>query len=102
MPYKKKPVNKLFKNYGIETAIHYEIPIHKTKVYKSKLKLSNSERNGKQLISLPMHPFCQKGYHYITSKINKFYKSKKTLISVHFHSGETRGIKICIYPFLNK
>ena len=31
-----KPVNKLFKNFGIETAIHYEIPIHKTKVYKSK------------------------------------------------------------------
>ena len=73
---KRNQLINYLRNYGIETAIHYEIPIHKTNVYKSKLKLSNSERNGKQLISLPMHPFLsKKDINYITSKINKFYKN---------------------------
>ena len=64
-------------NAGIRTAIHYQLPIHKTKTYKSNLKLPNSERNSRQLISLPMHPFLtKKNIDYISNVIKKFYEKK--------------------------
>lgn len=40
---------------GIETGIHYR-PIHTFSYYKSKMKLSLTEKVGKEIVSLPTHP----------------------------------------------
>lgn len=43
---------------GIETAIHYPIPIHKTEAYKeyNHINIPNVELLSKSILSLPMHP----------------------------------------------
>jgi dTDP-4-amino-4,6-dideoxygalactose transaminase len=62
-------------NMGIETNIHYPVPIHKTKSYKTKDILPNAEKNSRQLLSLPMHPFLTKeDVIYISSSIKDFYQ----------------------------
>ncbi len=52
----------LFYN-GIETGIHYPVPIHKTPSYRkfNSLQLPVSERLSKEILSLPMHPFLVEG-----------------------------------------
>lgn len=69
----------LYKN-GIETAIHYPIPIHKQKAYLDmygKLKLKNTELFSKQILSLPIHNFIsQKQQDYIIRKIKSFFATK--------------------------
>ena len=46
---------------GVPTGIHYPIPIHKHKCFADKsftrdVSFPNAERQGKELLSLPMHP----------------------------------------------
>ncbi len=70
-------IRKYLKSKGIITNIHYEIPIHKTNIYKSKKKLENCERNARQLLSLPMHPnLKKKQIRYISKMIKGFFYSK--------------------------
>ncbi len=50
--------NKFRKNMydvGIETGIHYR-PIHTMSMYKKRMHLSNTEKAGKQIVSIPIHP----------------------------------------------
>jgi len=46
---------KTMNENGIETGIHY-FPIHQMKYYKIKSKLSITEKAGKNIVSLPIHP----------------------------------------------
>ena len=46
---------KRMQKNNIETGIHYK-PIHKMKFYKGKIKLQVTERIGKNLVSIPIHP----------------------------------------------
>lgn len=68
----------LFKK-GIETAIHYPIPIHKQKAYidnYGKIKLEKTELFSKQILSLPINNFLkQVQLDYIINNIKNFYKS---------------------------
>lgn len=63
---------------GISTNIHYPIPIHLQKAYKS-LGLSEgnfpiTEKFCKEILSLPMFPELRKSQiYYVASKINEFY-----------------------------
>ena len=41
--------------HGIETGIHYR-PIHTMSMYKNNLKLPHTERIGKEIVSIPIHP----------------------------------------------
>lgn len=41
--------------HNIETGIHY-LPIHTMSYYRNKVKLPNTERVGKHIVSIPMHP----------------------------------------------
>jgi len=46
---------KNLKNVGIETGNHYR-PIHTTSFYRNKLKLNITEKIGKSIVTIPIHP----------------------------------------------
>jgi dTDP-4-amino-4,6-dideoxygalactose transaminase len=48
----------LLKN-GIQTLIHYPIPVHRQKAYPSSNRLPTTERICKEILSLPMYPFLK-------------------------------------------
>lgn len=62
-------VQQALQQAGIPTAVHYPVPLHLQPVFAS-MKLSegsfpDSERAGKRVLSLPMHPYLE------TNQINK-------------------------------
>jgi len=66
--------NKLMKKLkalGIETGIHYK-PIHQMTFYKKKSILPVTERIGKEIVSIPMHPNLKENdVDFIIKSINK-------------------------------
>ena len=70
--------NFLLKN-GIDTRIHYPIPIHKQKMFKKKNQYYNlkiTEEQSRNIISLPIYPEIKiQQIKYIVKKINEFYKN---------------------------
>ncbi len=65
----------LYKN-GIETSIHYPIPIHQQKMLiNNKIYLPNTEKFSKEMLSLPIyHSLKDKEIKYIIDKVNLFIK----------------------------
>lgn len=68
-------------NDGIETSIHYEVPIHKQKGYIEFLrmpdKLSITEKLSDHAISLPMYPeLSDDEVKYVVSSIEDFFRKK--------------------------
>jgi dTDP-4-amino-4,6-dideoxygalactose transaminase len=62
---------KLFK-MGIETGAHYK-PIHLMKMYKKSISLPTTERVGKQIVTIPIHPNLKNSeIEKIIDSINKF------------------------------
>ena len=64
---------KKFDDAGIETGIHYQ-PIHQMSLYKSKVKLVNTENISKRIVTLPTHPNLKK------SEIDKIIKLSNAII----------------------
>jgi len=63
---------KKLKNIGIETGIHYK-PIHQMSFYKSRSKLLTTEKIGKEIVSIPVHPnLSDDNIEFIVKSINKF------------------------------
>ena len=65
------------KNRGIQSMVHYPIPIHKQKIYKkyNHVKLPITEKLVKSIISLPMHPMMKKAeVVHVCNAIKKFYE----------------------------
>jgi len=55
---------------GIETGIHY-YPVHKMSLYKSKMTLPNTEKVGKEIVTLPIHPnLSEKDVDFIIRNVN--------------------------------
>ena len=77
---KRNLLQKFLKNNGVETAIHYPIPIHLQKAsqylgYK-KNSFINTEKQSKEILTLPINEFLtKKEIIYISNLINKFFKS---------------------------
>lgn len=71
-------LKKFLERKGIQTAIHYPKPIHKQEAYiKSfgKLKLKNTEKFSKQILSLPIHNYLtKKELDHICVSVKKFFK----------------------------
>ena len=72
--------NKLknyLKNNGIDTAIHYPIPIHRQKAFKKPygtIKLPKTEFYSNKILSLPINPYLKKReVDFIIKKIKQFY-----------------------------
>jgi len=68
------------KEQGVETGIHYPVPLHKQKCYEgydfgSKNIFGVTELLSKEILSLPMHPYLtQQEVEYVCEKIKQFYK----------------------------
>jgi dTDP-4-amino-4,6-dideoxygalactose transaminase len=67
---------------GIETALHYPIPLHLQKAYSkfgySKGSFPVSEKCADTILSLPLHPWLHDNeIQYTIEKIKKFYQKKK-------------------------
>lgn len=57
---------------GIEIGTHY-LPAHKMKLYNSKMKLSETERVGNHIVTIPIHPMLSnKDVEYIIKSVNEF------------------------------
>lgn len=90
IPYNRESVYHLFvietknrdnlRNYlsenGIETGIHYPIPIHKQMAYNNynNISLPIAEKKADMILSLPMHPYIESDeISYVCNKIKEFY-----------------------------
>ncbi len=63
---------QFMKSKGIETGTHYS-SVHKMSLYKSKIKLPNTEKVSKEIITLPIHPnLSKKDIDFIIKSVNKF------------------------------
>ena len=75
---KRDKLKKYLSKFNIETAIHYPIPIHKQLAYSKNygfLKLKNTEKFSKQILSLPIHYHInKKQQNFIIKKIKDFFK----------------------------
>ncbi len=77
---RRDELQEYLKEHGIETGIHYPIPIHLTKVYGSydfgnKNFFPVTERLSKEILSLPMHQsLTEDEITYVCDTIKAFYK----------------------------
>ena len=63
---------KALNNIGIETGTHYK-PTHKMSFYKKSNKILNTEKAGKEIVTIPIHPnLTQSQIDYIIKSVNKF------------------------------
>jgi dTDP-4-amino-4,6-dideoxygalactose transaminase len=69
--------NKLrmhLENQNIVVGIHYEKTINATNAYRVKNKFDNADRNAKQMLSLPIHPYLKKSeVKRVAMAIKNFY-----------------------------
>jgi dTDP-4-amino-4,6-dideoxygalactose transaminase len=74
---KRDELKKFLSKKGIETAIHYPKPIHKQKAFVEaygNIKLKNTEKYSKQILSLPIHPFLNnQQIKYVVSSVKLFF-----------------------------
>lgn len=69
-------LQKYLKEKGIETIIHYPIPIHKQVSFKeySNVKLAATEKFSKEILSLPINPFLNNNeIKFTCNQIRSFY-----------------------------
>ena len=68
------------KKNKIDTAIHYPIPVHQQIAYKKQfgdIKLPNTEKFSKEILSLPINPFMKETeINFVIKKVNEFFKKK--------------------------
>lgn len=73
---RRNELMEYLKRKGIETAIHYPIPIHKQKCFKylGAKSLPNVELQAKMILSLPIHThISEENIRFISDKIEGFY-----------------------------
>ncbi len=78
---KRDRLKKFLKNKGVETSIHYPIPIHLQPAYKKKFRKKNflkkTESQSKKILTLPINQYLKKKeIKYICKLINNFYEKK--------------------------
>lgn len=75
---KRDKLQKYLKDKGINTLIHYPIPIHKQRCLRGEFKntkLPETEKASKLILSLPIHPFIEdREIEYISKIIKEFFK----------------------------
>lgn len=78
---KRDKLKSFLESKGIEVGIHYPIPIHKQRAYKTAKKSPQSfpasEHIAKKLLTLPLYPeLSESDVRYITNQIKKFFHEK--------------------------
>ncbi len=75
---KRDELQAFLKENGVETHIHYPVPIHKQNCYPeyNSVSLVNTESAAKRLLSLPIHPFItEKEQLAVCAAIRRFYSN---------------------------
>ena len=74
----RNKLKKFLETKGIQTSIHYPIPIHKQEAYKKtfgKINLKKTEVYSRKILSLPIHSYLNhKQVVYVCSNIKNFFK----------------------------
>ncbi len=73
----RKELMKYLSKNGIQTIIHYPIPLHKQPCFEkfNKVKLPVVEEKANKILSLPINPFLtEKEIKFISKNIKEFYK----------------------------
>lgn len=77
---KRDKLQKFLSKKGIETGVHYPVPINLQKAYNGffkKTQFSVSQRYAKELLSLPMYPeLTEKDIQYIVQSLKEFFNEK--------------------------
>jgi len=61
---------------GIETGIHYPVPVHRQPCLKSDVHLPVTEKYVDEILSLPMHPqLTDEQVHYVASEVRNFMEA---------------------------
>jgi len=69
-------LQNFLKEKGVDTLVHYPIPIHKQQCFKefNSLKLPQTEERAKHILSLPVHPFLSNAeVQYTCDSIREFF-----------------------------
>ena len=73
----RNSLREYLKKNGIETTIHYPIPIHKQSVFINQfgcIKLPKTEFYSDRILSLPINPYLKRTeLDFIIKKIKEFY-----------------------------
>ncbi|UII30197.1 DegT/DnrJ/EryC1/StrS family aminotransferase [Fulvivirga ulvae] len=74
----RNQLRKYLSEHGIETAIHYPVPIHKIEAYQVSEVLPNSERAAGEVLSLPLYPGMEDAeVEYILDHVKAFMSTGK-------------------------
>jgi len=68
---------KYLNDNGVQSLVHYPIPIHKQQCYAeyNDIKLEKTEKLAESLLSIPIHPFMDESEaKLVAEKIKEFYK----------------------------
>jgi len=73
----REPLQKFLFDQGVQTLIHYPIPVHRqeafSKIIRDPIGLENSESHSKECLSLPCHPYMTDDeVHKVIHLINSF------------------------------
>ena len=74
----RKKLMDYLKNRGIQTGIHYPVPVHQQQGYKEHIQfgtgeLKNTENAAKRILSLPMHPWLtNKDAHVVSAALQDY------------------------------
>ena len=72
---KRNSLKEYLHKEGVQTQIHYPVPVHKQKPYRTNSRLPVTERICSQVLSLPIHPFLQEDEILaISEKVKQFEK----------------------------
>jgi dTDP-4-amino-4,6-dideoxygalactose transaminase len=70
----RKKFLHFMKKKGVNLGIHYYPPTHTMKIFKTNIKLKNTDYISKQIVSLPMYPELKnEELNYIVNKIKLFF-----------------------------
>ncbi|NTW13971.1 MAG: DegT/DnrJ/EryC1/StrS family aminotransferase [Candidatus Moranbacteria bacterium] len=74
---KRKELQEYLLRNGINTMIHYPIPVHRQIAYKeyNDIKLPNTELFAKEILSLPLYPeLTEREVKYVANAVKSFYE----------------------------
>jgi dTDP-4-amino-4,6-dideoxygalactose transaminase len=75
---KRDKLKQFLEEKGIQTLVHYPVPVHKQKAYENfarAARLPITEKTCEEILSLPMHPWLKKEeIQTISSHIDRFNK----------------------------
>lgn len=72
---RRDELRKFLMEKGIETGIHYPLPIHSQPLFQGNWNLPNTDRITREVLSLPIFPTMEKEQaEFVCEKVNEFFR----------------------------